>query len=49
MHDALLDMRMDSDSNLTAKDLINTLTAEELERIFRIYGEEKTVIKLLVR
>lgn len=46
MHDALLDMRMDSDSNLTAKDLINTLTAEELERIFRIYGEEKNSYKI---
>jgi 16S rRNA (cytosine1402-N4)-methyltransferase len=39
--DAPLDMRMDTRRPLTAHDLVNGLSAEELERIFREYGEEK--------
>jgi 16S rRNA (cytosine1402-N4)-methyltransferase len=39
-HDAPLDMRM-SKSGTTAADLVNTLSKEELTRIFRDYGEEK--------
>ena len=36
-----LDMRMDPDETLTAHHLVNTLSAEELERLLRDYGEEK--------
>jgi 16S rRNA (cytosine1402-N4)-methyltransferase len=35
-----LDMRMDDRGSATAADLVNTLGAAELERIFREYGEE---------
>lgn len=37
----LLDMRMDLNLVTSAKDLINNLTAQELEKIFTEYGEEK--------
>ena len=36
-----LDMRMDRASAETAADIVNTRSAEELERIFREYGEER--------
>ena len=36
-----LDMRMDKSSQTTAFDLVNTLTAKELETVFRDYGEER--------
>lgn len=39
-HDAYLDMRM-GDKGPTAADLVNTLTAEQLSKIFFEYGEEK--------
>ena len=39
--DAPLDMRMDVDNKLTAKDIVNNYSLEELNRIFRDYGEEK--------
>jgi len=39
--DGVLDMRMDSDAKTTAADLVNTLPEQELERIFREYGEER--------
>nr|MDK2851655.1 rRNA (cytosine1402-N4)-methyltransferase [Candidatus Cloacimonadota bacterium] len=38
--DAILDMRMDRDQNLTAKDLINESSVDELKRIFKEYGED---------
>jgi 16S rRNA (cytosine1402-N4)-methyltransferase len=38
--DAPLDMRMDTDADQTAADLINTAAEEELMRIFFEYGEE---------
>lgn len=41
MHDAPLDMRMDRDDTLTAYDVINTYSEDELCRIFFEYGEEK--------
>jgi 16S rRNA (cytosine1402-N4)-methyltransferase len=41
MHDAPLDMRMDKRQRLTAYDIVNTYSEEELERIFRDYGEER--------
>ncbi len=39
--DTPLDMRMDADQTLTAADIINTYTEEDLKRILREYGEEK--------
>jgi len=39
--DAPLDMRMDADYPLTAADIVNTRSEDELNRIFRDYGEEK--------
>lgn len=41
MQDSLLDMRMNQDQDLTAKDIINTYEYEELVKIFFEYGEEK--------
>lgn len=41
MQDAPLDMRMNRDDSLTAYDVINGYTEEELSRIFYEYGEEK--------
>ena len=39
--EADLDMRMDQSSSMTAADIINTYSREELFRILRDYGEEK--------
>ncbi|MFA5633560.1 MAG: 16S rRNA (cytosine(1402)-N(4))-methyltransferase RsmH [Candidatus Dojkabacteria bacterium] len=36
-----LDMRMDSELNVTAKDLLNALSVKELTFIFNKYGEER--------
>ncbi|HHY38846.1 MAG TPA: 16S rRNA (cytosine(1402)-N(4))-methyltransferase RsmH [Clostridia bacterium] len=36
-----LDMRMDTSSGVTAKDLVNSLSQEELRRIIQTYGEER--------
>jgi len=44
--DGKLDMRMDQDSNLTAADVINTYSFEELTKIFREYGEEKEAARI---
>lgn len=41
MHDARLDMRMDTSAQKNAYDVINSYSAEELTRIFYEYGEEK--------
>lgn len=40
-YDAKLDMRMDRDKNLTAYQVVNDYSLEELTRIFKEYGEEK--------
>lgn len=40
-HDAPLDMRMDTDASLTAYEVINNWSYEDLVRIFFRYGEEK--------
>ncbi|HJV31609.1 MAG TPA: 16S rRNA (cytosine(1402)-N(4))-methyltransferase RsmH [Bacillales bacterium] len=40
-HDAPLDMRMDSDASISAYDVINHWSYEDLVRIFFRYGEEK--------
>ena len=41
MHDAPLDMRMDRTASLTAYDVVNTWSYEELRRILFTYGEER--------
>ncbi len=41
MHDAPLDMRMDTDSPLSAYDVVNGYSEEELKRIIFEYGEER--------
>lgn len=40
-YDAPLDMRMDPDLPVTARDIVNTASLEELTRIIREYGEER--------
>ena len=47
--DGPLDMRMDPGSPLTAADLVNTMSGEQLERIFRDYGEESAARKIVAR
>lgn len=44
-YDAPLDMRMNSENPLSAKEVINNYSVLELERIFREYGEEKRAKK----
>lgn len=39
--DARLDMRMDTTKDLSAYEVVNNYTYEDLVRIFRVYGEEK--------
>lgn len=39
--DAPLDMRMDQSQNLSAREIVNTWPEDELNRVFRDYGEEK--------
>ena len=41
MHDAPLDMRMDRQQALTAYDVVNTWSREEIRRILFAYGEER--------
>jgi len=41
MHDAPLDMRMDSNSKITAQYIVNNYSEEELKDIIRDYGEER--------
>lgn len=43
-----LDMRM-GNAGMTAADLVNTLEASELARIFRIYGDEPRAIQIAAR
>jgi len=40
-YDAPLDMRMNTEAKLTAADLVNGRSEDELEKIFRLYGEVK--------
>lgn len=47
--DGPLDMRMDDREPRTAADLVNTLGGEELERIFRTYGEEPAARRIAAR
>jgi 16S rRNA (cytosine1402-N4)-methyltransferase len=39
--DAPLDMRMDSDAELTAADILNTYEEKQIARVLREYGEER--------
>ena len=51
-YSAPLDMRMNTLGEVTAADVVNNYTQEELERIFRIYGEvdnARKVSQLIVR
>ncbi len=41
MHDAPLDMRMNPEAALTAREVINTYSEAQLKKIFFDYGEEK--------
>ena len=41
MHDAPLDMRMDATASLTARDVVNFWSFEDLRRILFEYGEER--------
>ena len=41
MHDAPLDMRMNPDSRLTARDIVNGYSRDALKRIITDYGEER--------
>jgi 16S rRNA (cytosine1402-N4)-methyltransferase len=45
IHDGPLDMRMDFENNLTAGQIINNYSMDELVRIFKDYGEEKRSVK----
>jgi 16S rRNA (cytosine1402-N4)-methyltransferase len=40
-HDGPLDMRIDQEANLTAFDLVNSLSEFEIAKILREYGEER--------
>ena len=44
--DEPLDMRMDTSTLTTAKDLINTLNSKDLTAIFRKYGEERQAAQI---
>lgn len=47
--DAPLDMRMNREQRLDAREVVNGYSAEELERIFREYGEEKLARRIAER
>lgn len=47
--DGPLDMRMDSDGPVSAADLVNAMSADQLTRIFREYGEEPQARKIAAR
>ncbi|SHK38741.1 16S rRNA (cytosine(1402)-N(4))-methyltransferase RsmH [Paramaledivibacter caminithermalis] len=46
MQDAELDMRMDRKNMLTAKDVVNTYSEEELYKVIKLYGEEKWALRI---
>ena len=49
MHDGPLDMRMDPENPISAADLVNTMSGEQLERIFRTFGEEPAARKIAAK
>jgi 16S rRNA (cytosine1402-N4)-methyltransferase len=48
-HDGPLDMRMDPSGPTTAADLVNVMSGEQLERIFRNFGEEPAARRIAAR
>lgn len=44
--DAPLDMRMNQDNKISAKELVNSFSVNELTKILREYGEEKDAYKI---
>ena len=44
--DAPLDMRMDQEQSLTAREIVNTWPKDELVRILRDYAEEKWAVRI---
>ncbi len=46
LKDTTLDMRMNQDQSLTAKEILNTYDKEQLAKIFYVYGEEKNSFKI---
>ncbi len=46
MHDGPLDMRMDRSGGMTAEEIVNTASEQELTRILREYGEEKWAVRI---
>ena len=49
MHDGPLDMKMDPANPISAADLVNTMSGDQLERIFRTYGEENAARKIAAK
>jgi 16S rRNA (cytosine1402-N4)-methyltransferase len=49
MREGPLDMRMDPSNPISAADLVNTMGGEQLEKIFRNYGEEPAARKIAAR
>jgi len=47
MQDAPLDMRMDNRDSLTARDVVNTYSREDLFRIISTYGEERWASRIV--
>ena len=47
--EATLDMRMDREASLDAREVLNTYSLEELNRIFSDYGEEKNSYRIARR
>jgi len=47
-HDAPLDMRMDPEQAITAKDLVNNLAEDELKKIIKDFGEERWASRIAV-
>ena len=45
--EAPLDMRMDQSSGLSAEEVLNTYSSQDLVRVIRTYGEEKFATKIV--
>jgi len=48
-HEAPLDMRMDQSRGVSARDVVNNYSHEELTRIIRVYGEERFASRIAAR
>jgi 16S rRNA (cytosine1402-N4)-methyltransferase len=49
MREGLLDMRMNPEAKVTAAELVNTMSGEQLERLFRALGEEPAARRIAAR